>query len=593
MELFSKDSNNKKKKAVRSASGGRTAAAVIAIVLTLVILACAGGTALVSRIDTVYPNVKLDGMGIGGMTDLELAKLLLDKGYDSVGDNSVKVELPLDNSLEIRAEEVCSNVAVEDIVSAVMAACSGDSAVGGAVNYVKCLLGGMELESGAAISVDEAAVKARVDNIAREIELALTGSDLSVDENSIRIVKGAKSVTLDSNEITKLIVEAFEARNYEPIKYEGSIEMDEELDINELRERVFSECADAFYDGETDSIVAETVGVSFDTAEAQRLWDKAVYGEEVIIPLIIEQPEVTAAKLEELLFSHCFCSKSTTLWGSSDNRINNVTKAAASVNEFVLMPGEEFSYNDVLGERTKENGYLQAGAYSDGQTVQEYGGGICQISSAVYYCALYANLKITSRTCHMFPVGYVPPGLDATVSWGGPEFKFVNNRDYPIKIKAWIEDKNAIVEIWGTDVDGSYVEMTYSTALVYDKEFTEVAIGYKATSYRSVYDKNGNLLSQKLEANSRYSYHEEDIEWPEPSEEPEVSPEVTDQPQQPEETPDIMFPPEETPDIMFPPETEEPLPEEDPEEDERPGWIQWPGGSRDEEDEIPEATEPV
>ena len=72
-------------------------------------------------------------------------------------------------------------------------------------------------------------------------------------------------------------------------------------------------------------------------------------------------------------------------------------------------------------------GYKPAGAYSGGQVVQEVGGGICQVSSALYYAALLANLQIDVRTCHYFPVAYLPAGLDATVSWGGPEFRFTNN----------------------------------------------------------------------------------------------------------------------------------------------------------------------
>lgn len=101
-----------------------------------------------------------------------------------------------------------------------------------------------------------------------------------------------------------------------------------------------------------------------------------------------------------------------------------------AIDGLVIAPGEQFSYNDALGERTAERGYKAAGAYSNGQVVQEIGGGICQVSSSLYYAALLANLQIDVRVCHYFPVAYLPPGLDATVSWGGPEFKFTNNRDW-------------------------------------------------------------------------------------------------------------------------------------------------------------------
>ncbi|MBR2880281.1 MAG: VanW family protein, partial [Oscillospiraceae bacterium] len=212
----------------------------------------------------------------------------------------------------------------------------------------------------------------------------------------------------------------------------------------------------------------------------------------------------------------------------------NVRKAVAAVNGVILLPGEEFDYNTTLGKRTPENGYLMAGAYSGGQTVQEYGGGICQISSMVYYCSLYANLEISSRTCHYFKVLYLPLGLDATVSWGGPEFRFVNNRDFPIKIEASVTDDNKKVEmkIIGSDIDGSYVKMGVGSWEVFDKEYEDVAIGLKAASTRYVYNADGTLRSSNWEATSYYHYHEEDIEWPSPSpsESPSPSPSASPSP---------------------------------------------------------------
>ena len=203
----------------------------------------------------------------------------------------------------------------------------------------------------------------------------------------------------------------------------------------------------------------------------------------------------------------------------------------ADIDGIVLAPGEQFSYNDALGERTAERGYKAAGAYSGGQVVQEIGGGICQVSSTLYYAALLANLQIDARTCHYFPVGYLPAGLDATVSWGGPEFKFTNNRNWPIKIVASVDTaKNTVsVHIVGTDEDGSYVQMTYATWLVYgNSEYPETATGYKAATYRNVYDKNGTLLSKEIEAYSEYHYHEEDIVYPTPTPSPTPEPTPTE-----------------------------------------------------------------
>lgn len=522
----------RKESSCASVAGGektkklRITVIVSAIVVAVLFAAAAAGVYYVSTIDEIYPNVSLDGHELGGLTATQAAALLDEKGYSSQEGKELTVHLPLDVSLVISANEVCSETPIADLVQRVYEETSGGNAISNAINYIKCSFGGMKLESEILISVDEDAVAAKVDGVIRELNLKLMESGVDIGEKSISVTKGASGITLDAEEITQLIIKAFENGDYSDITYEAKIETDEELDIEKLHDTVFCEAQDAYYDKESGEIIEEKVGMDFDKETAALIWAEADYGQIVEIPLKITEPEVTKTELEKLLFRDKLSSSKTSLWGSSSNRINNVRKAAQSVNGIILMPGETFSYNDVLGERTAANGYLPAGAYSGGQTVQEYGGGICQVSSMTYYCALYANLQISTRMCHYFPVGYVAPGLDATVSWGGPEFKFVNNRDYPIKIVAYVTDDNSnvVMEYWGTDVDGSYVVMTYSTWPVYDDKYTDVAIGYKAQTYRSVYDRDGNLISSKAEALSFYNYHEDEIEWPDESPEPTVTP---------------------------------------------------------------------
>ena len=147
----------------------------------------------------------------------------------------------------------------------------------------------------------------------------------------------------------------------------------------------------------------------------------------------------------------------TSLSGSTANRINNVQLAAQAINGVILAPGEQFDYNECLGERTTERGYKAAGAYSGGQVVQEVGGGICQVSSGLYYAALLS--KPPDRHAHLplLPRWLPARGLDATVSWGGPEFRFTNNRDWPVKIIASVDTatNTVSVQIVGTNVDAA------------------------------------------------------------------------------------------------------------------------------------------
>lgn len=138
------------------------------------------------------------------------------------------------------------------------------------------------------------------------------------------------------------------------------------------------------------------------------------------------------------------------------NRTNNIEIAAKKINGTILFPGETFSYNNALGERTTSAGFLEAGAYVGGVLVNEVGGGICQVSSTLYNSVLLANLEIVERKNHSVPPSYVPLGLDATISWGHIDFKFKNTRKYPIKISCLANNGFCIVEIFGTNETTEY-----------------------------------------------------------------------------------------------------------------------------------------
>jgi hypothetical protein len=194
--------------------------------------------------------------------------------------------------------------------------------------------------------------------------------------------------------------------------------------------------------------------------------------------------------------------------------------AAEAINGKILNPGEEFSYNGTVGERTTAKGYKEAGAYVGGKTVQEIGGGICQVSSTIYACALYADLEVTDRSNHMFTVSYLPLGIDATVNWGTVDFKFKNNFDYPVKIECYMDGGYLQVKLHGTKLDENYIKVDY--VVVSTKDFNTVQkedptiapgttkvdtsghTGYVVDTYKYLYDKDGNLISKTYIDRSSY-----------------------------------------------------------------------------------------
>ena len=523
-------------------NGGKIAVIVCVCVVALLLAGAAGFGVYVSGSDTIYPKVSVNGTDVGGMTAAEAASALEAAGWGE-GEKTVTVELPLEHTLTVNAADVGAELTAQEAADRAFDYCHGGTIIENVMAYVRCLVSGAEVEIKA--EVDEAALADIVREEVTQVKSGLMTSGVEIKGDTLEVVKGASAVEIDESELMSLVKTALEDMKYGPLDYEVEVNASVELDIDELYNSICCEAKDAYYDKEKKEVVESVTGVDFNKAEAQKLWDAAELGETVEIPLELTEPERTTEYVESRLFADDLGETVTTsLAGSTQNRITNVQLAAASIDGIILAPGEQFSYNDALGERTTERGYKAAGAYSGGQVVQEVGGGICQVSSTLYYAALLANLQIDVRTCHYFPVGYLPAGLDATVSWGGPEFKFTNNRDWPIKIEASVDTaKNTVsVHIVGTDEDGSYVQMTYATWLVYgNSEYPETATGYKAATYRSVFDKNGNLLSKELEAYSEYHYHEEDIVYQTPTPSPTPEPTPTEPPIEPT---DPVFPPE-------------------------------------------------
>lgn len=132
----------------------------------------------------------------------------------------------------------------------------------------------------------------------------------------------------------------------------------------------------------------------------------------------------------------------------NEKRNKNINLACRGINGTIVKPGQEFSFNNKLGERTEEKGYDYAPAYLEGQVVEELGGGVCQVSTTLYNAIFGAGLTTTYRKSHTFEPAYITPGLDATVSYHGPDYRFINNSDYSVGIRATYAKQKVKIEIF-------------------------------------------------------------------------------------------------------------------------------------------------
>ncbi len=222
-----------------------------------------------------------------------------------------------------------------------------------------------------------------------------------------------------------------------------------EIDIDDIYNKVHAEPQDAYIVDEPFQVVVDKDGIDFAISmeEAKNLLKEEK--EEYIIPLKVTKAGITVADLGSRAFPDVLATFTTRYDAGNLNRSTNLAIACKKINNYVLQPGETFSYNQTVGKRSIENGFREAHIFTSSGVEDGLGGGICQISSTLYNTVVLANLDIVERHNHSYGAGYVDPGRDATVSYGSLDFKFKNPRKYPIKITAYINGGVATVSISG------------------------------------------------------------------------------------------------------------------------------------------------
>ncbi|MBD2872165.1 VanW family protein [Paenibacillus arenilitoris] len=201
-------------------------------------------------------------------------------------------------------------------------------------------------------------------------------------------------------------------------------------------------------------IVPEKTGSRLDRLSLKKQLYGFVYEGEATrleVPLLTTYPKVDSEILSAIKARRI--GQYVTYYNSRNkNRSYNIALAAKAINNYVVFPGEKFSFNEVVGKRTKEKGYLRAPVIVRGEVYEDVGGGICQISSTLYNAVDRAGLKIVERYSHSRHVPYVPPGRDATVSWYGPDFVFTNNYSQPVLIRAFARNGQVSVALCSSEM---------------------------------------------------------------------------------------------------------------------------------------------
>lgn len=314
----------------------------------------------------------------------------------------------------------------------------------------------------------------KLDNFINEINSqfsSLVPSSYEILEDKVIIKKGTRGIEVKADELKTSLLESINNRSFEPIQVGVIVSEPAAIDIEKIYNEVYKAPVDAYYSTDPFEVHESEDGLDFDISldEAKALLETDQ--EQYEIKLKVLKPSVTTDQIGNEAFPDLLATCTTTYITSKVGRTTNLKLASSKINGYVLMPGEIFSYNDVVGERTVEAGFQMAGVYSGGQEVEGLGGGICQISSTLYNIVVKSNLEIVERENHLFLTGYLPAGQDATVVYGSIDFRFKNTRDYPVKIVS--------------TVDGGYVTMKMYGL----KEENEPTITFETVYHQTLYPK--------------------------------------------------------------------------------------------------------
>ena len=560
-----------KKKAKARANAKSSKGKVIAIIVSaIVVFALAAFAFVYFLLPILAPapvltpeNVTIAGVNFGSLEQEEALEAVTQIVNDYYADKTMTVTIG-EESITITPDVIGAKVDVEAIVSAAFAlGASEDPAAN------------MNIELAPYLTIDEYgvtnAVKAFeslyptevIEHTWEIVKETTEGTEETpaTETQKLVITMGKSAFALDVEAVSEAVINQFYKDEFS-YSTEISVVEPQPLDLDAIYTQYCTQAVDAVMDPETFEVSDHIYGYSFNLDSAKEAFATAKPGDVLEFPFETIVPQVMKETLEALLFRDVLSSY-TAKAGSNPNRNTNLKLSCEAVDGLILYPGDVFNYNKTLGQRTEEKGYKPAASYVGNETVDTVGGGICQTSSSIYYCALLADLQIVQRHNHTFISSYMPFGMDATVDWSGPNFRFKNNTNYPIKIEAKAKGGNVTIRILGTDEKDYYVKMKYEVVekTPWETQYVEIKMsenkegykdgqvltsaytGYEIKTYKYKYDKETNeLISKTLQTHDKYAKRDKRVvrlidDTPKPTTPPTTPTEPVEKPTEPTTTP--------------------------------------------------------
>lgn len=476
---------------------------------------------ITSMNSNIISNVKINNIEVSGLN-----KMQTEKKFESIINDIMNEEITLrhgENEKKFTLKQMELETNINDKIYEACTIGRSSNIFENNFEVIQTMINGKNLDID--LSYNEEIMQSIFSNLDEEWEGKFIDNTYYIDGENLVIVRGKKGIILDEEglrkSIDKLVKDKIAEKDINEIEIPVVDKEPEDIDMEKIEKDIFKEPKNASYDKEKGELTIHSNGIELGISleEAKNIVQEEK--EEYTIPLQVTMPQVTTDMLGEDAFPNVLGKFSTRYDASNKNRATNIELASEAINGKVFAPGEKFSFNSVVGPTPASKGYLPAGAYSAGELIQSYGGGVCQVSSTLYNAVLLANLKIVERYNHSSVVSYVDPGRDATISYGSRDFKFENSRKYAIKINAKASNGILDMEIKGIFEDEEYeIELSSkktdtipcNTKYIYDSSLgvgEEVVESWGANGAKSIAyitkKKNGRVISSEVLSEDSYN----------------------------------------------------------------------------------------
>lgn len=351
-------------------------------------------------------------------------------------------------------------------------------------------------------SINKEKLKSILDNLSKDLPNAVVESSYYIEDSTLIITKGKDGYVVNTEQTLSDIEKGISDFSYltNSINLSLTPASPNQVDLDSIYKEVYKKPTDAYYTKNPYTVYPSSTGLDFAMSldKAKELLNNSE--EECEIPLKTLYPSITTNMIGTEAFPDLLATFSTKYSVSNTNRVTNLKLASKKINGTVLLPGETFSYNTVVGARTISAGYKEAGIYLNGKETTGLGGGICQISTTLFNAALYANLDIVEVHNHQFVPAYSSTGRDATVVYGNKDFQFKNSRNYAIKINCSVSGGTAKFDIYGVKEDTEY------DVVISSKVTSKTSSYIKSTTYRTL-KQNKKTISTETIYNCTYKVH--------------------------------------------------------------------------------------